>query len=176
MRVHLLPVPHRFLAALPVVGHPTLDTAVEFLDTGQQRLPPGCAESSPSTGFPLAPPSYARDGSSTAPLCSGKTGTQGSELPAVAWPTRPALRGFTFVQDSVSSSGFLPTRPRGSCSCLRLVVAFGRPHKGLSPSSEALPQTGEACWVFPALRVLPKSRPGASLERPASQASGAWTW
>src|ERR1039458_5773229 len=40
MRVHLLPVTHRFLAALPVVGYPTLDVAVEFLDTGQQRLPP----------------------------------------------------------------------------------------------------------------------------------------
>src|ERR1035437_8038331 len=40
MRVHLLPVSHRFLAALPVVGHPTLDVAVEFLDTGQQRLSP----------------------------------------------------------------------------------------------------------------------------------------
>src|SRR5579862_3092010 len=27
MRVHVLPVPHRFLAALPVIGHPTLEIA-----------------------------------------------------------------------------------------------------------------------------------------------------
>jgi hypothetical protein len=40
MRVHVFPVPHRFLTALPVVGHPTLDVAIEFRDTGQQRLPP----------------------------------------------------------------------------------------------------------------------------------------
>src|ERR1017187_6823809 len=40
MRVHVFSVPHRFLAALPVVGHPTLDVAIEFRDTGQQRLPP----------------------------------------------------------------------------------------------------------------------------------------
>jgi hypothetical protein len=43
------------------------------------------------------------------------------------------------------ASGFQPTRPRGkdlgcakpastSCSCLRLLVASNRPHKGLSPS------------------------------------------
>jgi hypothetical protein len=34
-------------------------------------------------------------------------------------------------------SGFLPTRPRGPCSCLQLVVAFRRPHSGLSPPSSS---------------------------------------
>ena len=46
--------------------------------------------------------------------------------------TRLHLRsGIRFV------SGFLSTRPHGPCSCLQLVVAFRRPHSGLSPPSSS---------------------------------------
>ena len=72
--------------------------------------------------FPAALPS----------LPTGRPGISGAGSLA-HWPIPPALRGFTGVQNSVSSPGFLPTRPRGLCSCLRLVVASRCPHKGLSP-------------------------------------------
>ena len=40
VRIHRLPVPHSFLAAQPVIGGPTFDVSVEFLNTSEQRLPP----------------------------------------------------------------------------------------------------------------------------------------
>ena len=60
-------------------------------------------------------------------------------------PRQAGLTGVHFRSVLRFASGFQPTRPRGkdlgcakpastSCSCLRLLVASNRPHKGLSPS------------------------------------------
>src|SRR5664279_2949439 len=55
-----------------------------------------------------------------------------ARMPGSSCLTRLHFRsGIHFV------SGFLPTRPRGACSCLQLVVAFRRPHSGLSPPSSS---------------------------------------
>jgi hypothetical protein len=57
----------------------------------------------------------------------------GRRVPWHAHPIGPACPGLHFRSVLQHASGFLPTRPRGACSCHRLAVATNSLRRGLSP-------------------------------------------